>query len=646
MTITIRPRWSLGRGKTLVLSSWQATPSSDAPFDVERVMSRLEQLAAILPSVPALPVENICDLFEMFTPAFARDPRYPMVRDALDLAIQGVEGGNAVADRCRNRALSLWQSGQSLEALHEIHEAKVNWWHGDTLRGSILMFRFAARIYSQLKLPHAAKQYASVAAAIASASNDPGLSDLIPQAWSEAAVYAYEAGAWMDTTKLISRSRLAHAHFAEHAFDFDAHPHLETEDVHQAFVYAAARSYRPGLLPRLESDLEETGYLDVIRSMSDHIGGELTWNEEQFVALTDEQLVGRPFSDVGQDRMLSFALLGATWEISSRNHRQDVLAAERLAAALQILGTELTASKLLVIETSIKIVVSTQTPLERAKRVRFCPDNDGITAQVYLTPMAAEPAVDDMQKELLVVAVQLFLGVTLNPAEALMAEVEVAFARGLTHKLYSGRPYDEAADLLGDEHYAALQALAAVRLGEGSPCPPTAAELLPSDDPGPNFNEEKERARIEERYEYLPSLLQQTLPRLRSHQPFLELVKTLREEGWLDWQLLLAVHNIALNARMRRAGVQWGDPAAMAVAKRMAREPETATHPPIPLKFFDEALVRDQLRINLLTAVRGFQLDCRLETPPFAGIQAVLKRRYAFATLDSDHKDPFVTKAG
>ncbi len=43
MTITIRPRWSLGRGKTLVPSRWQATcpAARSEPLEIGALVKRL-----------------------------------------------------------------------------------------------------------------------------------------------------------------------------------------------------------------------------------------------------------------------------------------------------------------------------------------------------------------------------------------------------------------------------------------------------------------------------------------------------------------------------------------------------------------------------------------------------------------------------
>ena len=78
-----------------------------------------------------------------------------------------------------------------MDALSEIHDAKVNWWHGDTMRGAVLAMFLVADIYSRLHLPLAAKHYALQAATAARASRQSELVIFIARGFLMAANYAY-----------------------------------------------------------------------------------------------------------------------------------------------------------------------------------------------------------------------------------------------------------------------------------------------------------------------------------------------------------------------------------------------------------------------------------------------------------------------
>lgn len=169
-----------------------------------------------------------------------------------------------------------------------------------------------------------------------------------------------------------------------------------------------------------------------------------------------------------------------------------------------------------------------------------------------------------------------------------------------------------------------------------------ASTLLTSPtDSGPSYDREKELARIAERYEYLPTLLAQTLPRVLADQDIRATLIELRSQGWLDWQLLLAIHNIAMNARVGYEGI---DPAGSTKAERdrvlaVVTRPETDGSPPIPLEFFNRTAFDSQLLVNTVGILNRFQLQSHPQTPPFQAILAVLRTRYGHDSDDVPHAD-------
>lgn len=609
-------------------------------LNVTAAMDRLEAFARHLPNAPGLPVESLCDVFELLTPVLAHDHRYAQVRDALDQAVADVEGGSAVAERCRNRAITLFKSGQPLQALRELHDAKVNWWHGDTMRGSLLAMRFIARIYDELNLPHAAKQYALAAATVASATGRTDLGDLVPGAFLEASDYMYRAGAWLDVTAMSTITRLAHAHYAEHAFDFEAHPDLASLEFNQVMVLLAAQVHRPALVPWIEQELARTGYDQDIVPIAEHAREAFSASEAELVRRCDEQLAGRPFSDTGPRRTLTFAALGTSWTLTCRNDRLSVLACERLAATVQILMADLALGDPVFVHGDVTVEVSVQTPLDKSETVRFRPDNDGVTCTVYLTPHSASGDMETIQRDLVSSVVYLLSHLSLLPYEGFMEQLGSSLEQGLLHKVTSGRPYDETADLFGAEHYDSIARLPSSRL-EGPEEAAWTSRLPAPDDAGTGYDRDKAVERIVERYEYLPTLLIQTLPRILDDADVRAVLQQLRAEGWLDWQLLLAVHNVAMNARLGREGVDVtiSTPENRKRLTAFARRPETDASEPVPLAFFSDQALRMQLNIGVLSALSQLGLQSHTESPAFASILRALRHRFAFGSDDAPHPD-------
>jgi hypothetical protein len=220
------------------------TADPDTPVDGADALGYLDRLVDLLPAAQVFPVGSISETFQMFAPILMGDPRYVKVRDSLDAAVAAVEGDQAVARRRRARAMAFRRAGRLLEALAELHEIKMNLWHGDTLRGALITIRSIGQIYAELQMPHAAKQYALAAAGIALASEDAVLHDQGPEALIDVMDACHAAGAWGDAMAMANLAAIAHGSFAEDAFNPKAHASLQRLDFHAMLVLLAAERFR------------------------------------------------------------------------------------------------------------------------------------------------------------------------------------------------------------------------------------------------------------------------------------------------------------------------------------------------------------------------------------------------------------------
>ena len=606
----------------------------DTPIDWSEAMDHLDRLVDLMPRAPLFPMASLGKIFQMLAPALAADPRYSRVRDALDAAIAAVSGDSAAAARCRDRAMGFQRVGRPLDALGELHQAKIRWFAGDTLRGSLLAMKFIARIYLDLRLPYAAKQYALTVASIASNSGDPALQDLIPEALIDAMDAAYAAGAWHDAAAFAQVAVLAHADLAEDALDVETHPSLTRVDFDMSMAHLVAEKFRPTTLPALQAALGETGYEEVLAGVIDEVRKLFRYDEPEFVALVDDQLVGRPFSDLGPERVIAFSALGSSWRITCANNRATVLAAERLAAAAQILLVELSPGDPVLLPQDVNIEVVVGTRLKGRSPVRVKPNNHAVDLTVVLAAHTPSTTPDDLNRELAVTLIELLSRLSARPQDEFMEPVESAFQDGLVHKLSIGRPYDELASLHEDHYERATSTVAAPFQGEHRPHP--APELAFPTRPGPSYDRDESLDNIREQYEFLPTLLTQTLPlALGTARGALT---ELRNDGWLDWHLLLALANASVNHRTQAKGLMtpYADPKAL---RELAHAPETADDPRVPAS----ALTADALRQTLDFAVlavakRRWRLLSPTQTPNSRAFIDLLAARYGFRD-DVPHRD-------
>ena len=149
-------------------------------------------------------------------------------------------GKSYAAAKCRDRAMALYHAGNLTAAIRELHNARIDWFAGDTLRGSLLALGITAHCYDQLGLHVAAKYYWLSLAYLAEQSGAQSTIDLAPAALLRAAQADYRQGALVGFTELAAAALKYHAIVDENPWDFE-----QDEDLtHTAVVRLDRQSRR------------------------------------------------------------------------------------------------------------------------------------------------------------------------------------------------------------------------------------------------------------------------------------------------------------------------------------------------------------------------------------------------------------------
>lgn len=69
------------------------------------------------------------------------------------------------------------------------------------------------------------------------------------------------------------------------------------------------------------------------------------------------------------------------------------------------------------------------------------------------------------------------------------------------------------------------------------------------------FNEQEELEAIQRRYDIIQKSLHITLSRLKQNRRFSKVVESLKDQGWKDWHILLAIHNGIANWHVEKQGI-------------------------------------------------------------------------------------------
>ncbi len=608
---------------------------------VAEAFSSWAELARCLERTPLFPVDEFAHIWRFLTPLLAEQPGWIEVTSAIDEALARSHGGWAAGRACRGRAEALIDAGKLRLALHELHRAKAEWWSGDNLRGALETMEAVALVYENMGLLFAAKQHMFAVAGAAFASHDPELRELTAAGMLGAARLSYQSGEWITALEEIEIG-LAALHTYNDEQDPVAQRLLEHAIVTYGFCYRGARD----LLPSVRVDVEEIGLrfgiLDGIRNVLDDFD---RLSHEDWVEQADRDLHGRPFSDTGASYEIRFAALGTRWRIHCVNRYGEVRAAQRLAAAAQILLVELAEDDLCLIPSELDVEVRVT---DRRVEPRARPNNEKREWIVHLTEFEPGGVMDPETTflELLTVLSVLMLDISLVGQQRYFETIERAFQRGLGHKVAAGRPYDEMAEIVPLDRWTAS--------GRTSLEPPVGRRTEPAsehkevawqDGPGPTYSDELAEEMARNRYETITDKTHITIARLQRHEPFMQVVRDLRADGWRDWHLLTALYNVSCNARMAARGLNTSDvvlsPSGARAIQALSLEREREDARGIPLDMFSRDALVFAMEGAMSAVLANWDLHPRQRTPDMRAIERVLAARYAYWTSDAPHDDPF-----
>jgi hypothetical protein len=420
--------------------------------DLDGATRYLSALVDLLPDARPYSVRSLARVFTMFSPALSLQPDYTKIRDGLDAALAAVDGDAAIADRCRKRAMAFANAGKPLEALHELHDAKVRWFHGDSMYGSVLTMRYIGNLYRDLGLTYAAKMYACSAAVMANQSTESALKAHVPKAFLEAAGSAQFAGSWIDAAALTEVAILAQNVLATDPFDYDKHPELEAARMNELMELVAVHTFWPELEALFEAAHPTSGWYQYLVEMLEAADNSIPLGEARFQELAYAQFAGPIFGDLSPQRTIDFRALGVRWAFTFNNNRTTVLTAEAFCAAFQVVLADIARFDPVFIKSTVRatITVPDSAP-HTVDGVEIDDFESEIKATITLSNDTSD--FDSVARTMVATAFQIFGPVHVRPDGDLQAVIEPLIRGGLLHKVIVARPYQDAADLLPDEHY-------------------------------------------------------------------------------------------------------------------------------------------------------------------------------------------------
>ena len=610
---------------------------------LSRTLSAWTELMDNLEETPLFPIEPLADTLQLLVPLWSTQAEWRQMLDRVDEAIGERSGQHSIAARARDRAMILLRSGRCLYALDEFHRARIQWWSGETARGSLLAMIMIAKLYLELKLPQASKSYALAVSYVSALSGDEDLTDLIPAGLLIAASADFMAGAWCSAIELYGLGLAAQYQLIEDGNDWDKHPVVQQAVLHLTYVNACASFVNPHLAELIAARTARTGTQDLVEHTANAGSPK---NEDYWASLGATELVARPFSDLGKVRYIRFSALGLDWTLVTPNDIKSVRLAERFAGAAQVVLAALAREDLCLVQTRINVRIESKQLLQTASEepIESLESNHGREWVVRLGPVndPSETESHEHTTELLVMLTTILREASLLPESEFLAKLKRAFERGLGHKLSPGRPYDELAaafaediqpEIYGSDYRTPWDSREGAFEAHN--------ELRWIDGPGPTYSPDRANKLLETRYLNLANGLRITVPALASFEEFRRTLETLRARGWLDWHVLTAILNIVINYRSPINRSNMVTEEARKEMRGAALRAESGTDAPVPVGLFTVDSMDHNRQLSMLSLVKIWGLECRQMTPDIAAIEQLLADRYGYWDEDVMHKNPF-----
>ena len=350
--------------------------------------------------------------------------------------------GRGLRHKVRDRAMQFYKAGRYIAALREFHDARRDWFAGDTIRGSLLSSILIARCYDNLYLHMAAKYYSLSVGVLALDLGDSSLRDLAGIGLLEAAQSDYSQGAWFGFLELAEIGFMAHQVFDRDAMDIEQHEILQSTLLSLTWSLVVARRLGRTALKAVEAVLDASGTrCDVEQIEGPEEKRSLQMVNDRLAQSIEEQVGASAFADAGAERTIQWKSLGIQWIVKFSNTYDVVRAAERFIAITQIVLADLADSELCLLPTSIEIHLSLA---DVHVDVHALPSNDGRRWNVVLTRHEATgvEAVKQTQTETLASVLMILREVSVLPDVQINDKMEQILSTGIFDKIFPNGVYD------------------------------------------------------------------------------------------------------------------------------------------------------------------------------------------------------------
>ncbi len=625
----------------LLLNDWVGTPPDveRIALDASKSIAAWRKLVKEVQGAPLFPLDRFGKLLAQLAGRVEVNRDFSRLVADTDTLLSDRFGKQKLANLAFDRATSYYEAKKVLEAIGELHEARIESFTEEAVKDSVQFCIFLAKLYSEVGLHFAAKCYGLGAAFAALKLKDDSLKALSYRGFTEAASSDHGSGASMEfflTAKLFFFvSQEFSMTGSEHSKEFES----GRIDYYSLVLTRAASLISEPLHKYLKGTVLKCFGLDEIYDESSSQLDDFfkTGGFQEVVERAIQEGVMPPFSDAGKLRRVGWQQLGVRWFVDWSNDYGTAPLAESFCATLQILLAELRGTELSILPSDVFISIGIH---DGRFQIRNDSDNKRISLIVRL-PKASSNEGESGKEQGIVqgVAASALMAVSAMPQKEFLNLYERRIRTGLLARLSPYAAYVRVFhEFYGEEDFTHHYEFSRdVELDLPRVATKTDVALAGPTGLHPEYSNRTSARVIRKRYKLLKGQLKYTLPRLLENSAYLEAVRNLRADGWKDWHILQATASIRLNYLLDLTVPRGSDFEKMKdAANRLYVSDEGPSDPATPVDWFSAAGLRKALSMSQLSTMKGWGFESPQQTPNFEGVNRFLER-FNYWTDDIPH---------
>lgn len=536
-----------------------------------------------------------------------------------------------------------------LKALDSFHKAKTKYNNEESFEGYVLALINIAQLYAVIGMNLAAKYYALGAAWVSIHKGDRNLLKRIADAFGIVFYADFKQGAWMNAIVSFSDYMSARNEFKGEPLN----PELEEMPFKIMADLALILHLSPKIAPELKVMVEhqlnnfgEIGEYYIEPAIKEYEAHHPTY--QTLIPVLERELTDVPLNDLGKIRKVSFNALGIEWVITFANTYEMTPPAEEFCGIAQITLAEIALSKydFHLIRGKVEI------QLENSKDIKGPaqePSNDTIIWKAWVRQLDSKNAEEiNLNTSSCVTAIRRIVSnLSLLPFDefdrlfdSLFKESHLAGKtqlQGLYQRMYRYVFKQPSFDALQRHNFQEVS-ISQIDLPKTNKAMEWESKLSPL------YNQEKSLKHIDYRFKSLSKNIYLTIGELLDSPEFIELLKSLRNDGWQDWHIFLAINNFILTQKTHFKLRELSNPTQddfNRVYFEMKKLDEADFKAEFPVEAFKSLDFQFTLKNTMVLILESFGLANPSKYPTFDAIREFLDVRFNMAEDGSGNNNPF-----